>query len=90
MFLILMEEENQFYQLYPTVFLGLTHGKREESYFLTGDQFVLAHGMSHKIAGRVYVTVSKPTKFADKRSQSYNRRYTQSPTTNSLSTLPWS
>ena len=86
MFLILMEEENQFYQLYPTVFLGLTHGKREESYFLTGDQFVLAHGMSHKIAGRVYVTVSKPTNFVDK----VVAANIQSSTTNSLSTLPWS
>ena len=86
MFLILMEEENQFYQLYPTVFLGLTHGKREESYFLTGDQFVLAHGMSHKIAGRVYVTVSKPTNFVDK----VVAADIQSSTTNSLSTHPWS
>ena len=88
-----MEEENQFYQLYPAVFLGSTHGKLDKSYFQEGDQvdkppnqFVLAHSMAHKIVGRVYVTVSKPTKFTN----NVVATDTQSPTTNSLLTLPCS
>lgn len=73
MLLTLMEEENQFYQLLPAVFSGVTREKLGESYSLVVDQvdkppnqFILEHDMAHKIMERVYMSVSKPKNFANK------------------------